>query len=326
MVNQSIRLCTFNNYDLLCNNFNNQLGILYMSLRAKKAVIKENRFQAIVYATRGVGKTHFCASFPDAYYIDTEGLESYKHFTKMLVSNKSDIVRLNEMSEIIREVKELLSVRHNYKTLIIDSISFPFHLLANMEAERLSKAGSGRSEGTEFGANLAKAKRQVFELGMLITRLDMNVIITAHEKVRYQENVEIGKTADVNDKLEYSLGTVIHLIKMGDKVKAKIEKSRYPELKTNELIDFDDGFGTICTRLGDELFKRESKVEELATIDQIKEFDRLFKLMNYTDETRNKWIMHARASSLDQMSNENIKKCIDLMLTKLTGKQDKETE
>lgn len=293
-----------------------------MALRAKKPVVQEARFQAVVYSNRGVGKTHFCCSFPNSYYIDTEGVEKFPHFVEMLKNNGSDLVRLNDISEIVKEVKELLSTKHDYKTIIIDSITFPFHLLANMEAERLAKyAKAPDDDGTGFGKNLAKAKRLTFELGMLLTRADMNCIITAHEKTKYEKNVEIGKTSDVNEKLEYSLGTVINLRRMGEKVKAYIEKSRYPELKTHEFIDFDNGYETLCDRLGKKLFEREVKPEDLATSEQITEFNRLIEVLNVPEEIVQKYIINARATTVDQMNKEIMQKTIQHLLNKVKGEE-----
>lgn len=288
-----------------------------MALKAKKPVVQEARFQAVVYANRGVGKTHFCCSFPNSYFIDTEGLQNFPHFVKMLKDNGSDIARINDISEIIKEVKELMSTKHGYKTIIIDSITFPVHFLANMEAERLAKT-TGK-EGTEFGSNLAKAKRLTFELGMLLTRCDMNVIITAHEKTKYEKNVEIGKSSDVNDKMEYALGTVINLRRMGDKVKAFIEKSRYPELKTFESIDFDNGYETLSNRLGKALFERDVKPEELATVEQLTEFKRLVEVLNVQDDLIQKYIIKAGATTIEQMSKELMQKTINHLLSKVTG-------
>lgn len=294
-----------------------------MALRAKKPVIQDARFQALIYANRGVGKTHFCCSFPNSYYIDTEGLEKHPHLVKMLVDNGSQLVRLNDISEIVKEVRELLSTKHSFKTIVIDSITFPFHFLANMEAERLERKAKGDDDGTGFGKNLAKAKRLTFELGMLLTRIDMNVLVTAHEKTKYEKNQEIGKASDVNDKMEYSLGSVINLKRLGDKVKAYIEKSRYPELKTFEMLDFDDGYKVLCDRLGKKLFDREVILEELATPEQIIEFKRLIELLNVPEETVNKCIINARATSVEQMNKDYIQKAIDHLLNKANNKEVK---
>ena len=283
-----------------------------MALRAKKAVVKEARLKALLYADKGVGKTHFCCSFPEAYYIDTEGLEDYPHLVGMLESNKGVIVHLTELSEIIKEVTELLSTKHPYKTVIIDSISFPYAWLAQQEVDRLTKKSPG-TEGTEFGANLAKAKRLTFQLGILLSRLDLNVIAVSHERIKYMDSKEIGKTFDINEKLAYSLGAVLNLQLRGKSRKLFIEKSRYSELKTGEFIDFDDGYETIKNLFGEEIFVREVKVEALATTDQLKEFERLVALLTITDEKVNKMLISAKASAIEEVSQE----FMDRVLTKL---------
>ena len=154
---------------------------------------------------------------------------------------------------------------------------------------------------------------------MLLTRADLNVIITAHEKTKYEKNVEVGKSSDVNEKMEYSLGTVIHLRRLGEKVKAFIEKSRYPELKTFELIDFDNGYETLCDRLGRNLFEREVKLEELATPEQIEEFKRLVTLLNVPDEVQQKYIINARGTTIEQMNAEIMQKTINHLKSKVSG-------
>jgi hypothetical protein len=289
-----------------------------MALRAKKPTLEPNRFRALIYGNKGVGKTHFTVSIPSVYYIDTEGALKYKRFVEMLVENKSDSIALYELEEIIKEVKDLISTKHNYKTLVIDSISFPYNLLSHLEVERLTKK-SPNTEGTEFGANMAKAKRLTFHLGMLLTRLDMNVIVTAHEKTKYQKGEEIGKEPDVNEKMGYALGTQIHLRLQGKSIKAFIEKSRYSELKNQELIDFDNGYETIKKLFGEEVFLREAIKEELASEDQIKEARRLQELLNFPEESLQKWLISKHSHSLDEVNASDIEKLIEFFNSKIKG-------
>ena len=288
-----------------------------MALRAKKAEIKEARLKTLLYADKGVGKTHFCCSFPETYYIDTEGLEDYPHLVGMLHKNGGEIVYLNEITEIIKEVQTLLSVQHQFKTLVIDSISFPYAWLAQTEADRLAKKSGG--EGTEFGANLAKAKRLTFQLGILLSRLDMNVIVVAHEKAKFIDNKDAGKTFDVNDKLAYSLGAVWNMRLQGKSRKLFVEKSRYSELVTGDMIDFDEGYTTIKGLFGESIFVREVKIEKLATPEQIKELNRLIELLNIPEEKVNKLLANAKASSMEEMNESFAQKAIDKLLLNFQG-------
>lgn len=280
-----------------------------MKLRAKKPEVKEARLQALIYSGEGAGKTHFCCSFPDTYYIDTEGLEKYPHLVSMIKNNGGDMVYLTELSEIIDEVKALLSTKHHYKTLVIDSISFPYGWLSQMEADRLGKKSG--TEGTEFGANLAKAKRLTFQLGILLSRLDMNVLVTAHEKIKYEKNVEIGPTYDITDKMAYSIGAVWHLKQMGKSRKLFIKKSRYPLMQAGDSLDFDDGYEIIKNIFGEIIFKREAKIEELATKDQIDRFNHFKNILNLSEEQINKILTNGKATTINELTEDFMSKVIN---------------
>lgn len=288
-------------------------------LRAKKPVPAPNRLKALIYGDKGSGKTHFACSFPSVYYIDAEGVLNYKKFVNMLLSNDSLAVELSELSEIIKEVKTLLSVQHDYKTLVIDSITEPYAALCNMETERLIAASSKPIEGTEFGANLSKAKRMIFHLGMLLSRLDMNVIVLAQEKIKYENKTEIGKMADINEKMGYTLGTVIHMRLQGGSRKAFVEKTRYSELETSELIDVTNGYEVFKQRFGEEVFLRNSDVEVLATKEQVNELKNLIENLSVPDEVSQKWLIASKATKFDEMKLNHIQACIDKLNKKLKG-------
>jgi hypothetical protein len=296
-----------------------------MALRAKKPVLQPNRFRGVIFGNTGVGKTHFVLSMPEVYYIDTEGVEKYKKFTEMLTSNNSEIIAINDLQEIINEVKELLSTKHHYKTLVIDSISVPCAHLSHMEAERLAKKSKG-TEGTEFGANLAKVKRLTYQLGILLSRLDMNVIVTAHEKAKYEningQSTETGKIADVNDKLIYCLGSSFHLYVAGGKRMISVQKTRYSEFKPFEFVEFEDGYGVLKKRFGEEVFLRESIAEKLATKEQIKELIRLINLLNIPEEKQQKWMTGANSSTFDEMKEEIMVKLIAHLKSQVKGEEN----
>ena len=294
-----------------------------MALRAKKPVLQPNRFRGVIYGNTGVGKTHFVVSMPQVYYIDTEGTEKYEKFVKMLEANGSEITVINDLKDIIAEVKELLSTKHRYKTLVIDSISVPCAHLANMEAERLIKQSKAPIEGTEFGANLAKVKRLTYQLGILLSRLDMNVIVTAHEKPKYEtingKSTETEKMADVNEKLLYCLGSVFHLHLVAGKRTVTVKKTRYSEFKPFETLDFEDGYNVLKSRFGEGVFLREAVEEKLASKEQIQELNRLISVCAIPDEKQQKWLTSSNASSFDEMKEEVMSKLIHHLKSQVKG-------
>lgn len=290
-----------------------------MALRAKKPELTSKpRFKAFIYSAPGVGKTHFCCSFPDTYYIDTEGLEDFPQFVNMIRDNNGDLIYLTELTEIITEVKALLSSKHTYKTLVIDSISFPYGWLAQMEAERLQKK-SPSTEGTEFGANKAKAVRLAYQLGILLSMLDMNVIVISHEKTKYIDNEEVGKTFDITDKMAYSMGAVIHMRLYGKQRKFFIEKSRYTEFKINDSIDFENGYECIKNIFGEEIFKRDSMPIEVASSDQISQFNKLSNMMGFTDAQIQAKLRSQKSESLESVPKNVMSNWIDTLYKKING-------
>jgi hypothetical protein len=292
-----------------------------MALRAKKPEAQPNRFRAVIFGAPSAGKSHFVTNLPDVYYIDTENLQKYKKFREMLDKNGGHIVSLNDMSDIINEVKELLSTKHNYKTLVIDSISVPCGHLANLEVDRLVKASVKPIEGTEFGSNVAKPKRLTYHLGMLLARLDMNVIVTAHEKAKFEGAQEVGKIPDVSDKLAYLLGTTIHIQNAGGKRIGRIIKSRYTELTDGESINLDNGYETLKSRFGEDVFLREAILEKLCTKEQLSEISRLATLRRIPEETQQKWLTKFSSNSFQEISEINAQKII-VHLKSLEGEEN----
>lgn len=292
-----------------------------MALRAKTPEFEPNRFKALIYGGTGSGKSHFCCSFPNAYYIDTEGLLKYQHYVKMLKDNNSVAVHITDIEEIIKEVKELMSVKHNFKTLIIDSLSMPCGWLANIEVERLVRISDKPIEGTEFGANTAKPKRLTYHLGMLLTRIDMNVIVTAQEKVKFVKEKEVDPTFDISEKMAYSLGAVVRFkaTTLNSKV-AYFEKSRYPELPNKSVLKFDDGFQVLKEKFGEEMFSREVVSEKFATKEQLEQLSHLVKVLNVQEVTYQKWFTACKCASFDEMNETQIATYINACNKKLTQK------
>lgn len=295
-----------------------------MALKGKiPTEIIPGRFKALVYGTHGVGKSHLCCEFKNAYIIDTENLSEYPDFMGQLRDNKSAVASVNDLSEIVDEVKALISTKHNYKTLIIDSLSPPYLSMCAMEADRLASKEKG-TEGTEYAKNTQKPKRLLMSLAFLLSRLDMNVIVTSHEKSKFANGIEVEKTYDIPDKMGHLLGIVLHISLNGNSRKARVIKTRWrKQFPINDFMDFSNGYEEVCRRMGISVFEKDAKIEPLATNEQISEFENLCKLLSVPEETVNKWILKGQASELSELSQTTIQAMINHLKSKITNIQEK---
>ena len=98
----------------------------------------------LIYGKPGVGKTWTSLDFPKPYYIDTESGADLAHYTKKLKAAGGAYFGVDQgildFKEVIEQVKALATETHEYKTLVIDSVSKIFNTAIAAEAERLGAA------------------------------------------------------------------------------------------------------------------------------------------------------------------------------------------
>ena len=113
-------------------------------LKFKKPEIKQQRLKAMFYGEMGTGKSTCAAQFPLTAYIDTEDTASKKKYAKMIDDNGGAVLATGDFDEILSQVKELITTKHSFKTLVIDSLTIPYDNL-QAECERVTREVS--SEG-----------------------------------------------------------------------------------------------------------------------------------------------------------------------------------
>jgi hypothetical protein len=224
---------------------------------------------------------------------------------------KSDgaVLMTVDFDEMINEVRELLTTKHDYKTLIIDSLTLSYNDL-------LEKAE--RKVGTDFGRHYGEANKRMKQLLNLLFRLDMNVIITSHSKNEYGQNLAIlGQTFDCYKKLDYLFDLVFEIQKRGTSRVGLVKKSRFETFQDTDTFPFC--YEEIAERYGRAVIERESVAQELATPEQIKEIERLIDLLKVSEEITQKWLDKANSDTWSDMQKESIQKCIDFMKSKIQG-------
>lgn len=279
---------------------------------------KPSKPKVLIFGKPGTGKTWTSLDFPNVYYIDTEGGADMEHYTEKLKNSGGAYLGVDQGSlsfeTILDQVKALATEKHNFKTLVIDSITKVFNTEIAEEAERLGDKDA-------FGASKKPAVSYMRKLVAWLTRLDMNVIIIAHEKDLYgidekkQRNI-IGVTFDAWDKLEYELHLCLNIFKIAGQHIARVTKSRLTGFKDAEVFEWS--YDTFAERYGKEVLEGVVEQVILATPEQLEELKNLFAVVKLPDDFEEKAFKKAQVEGWDEMDSEKVQLTIN-HIKKLKG-------
>lgn len=271
-----------------------------MSLRAKKPEAIQKRLKVLFYGGAGVGKTTAAIQFPSPYLIDTEKGAENDQYTRLLQQSGGVVFQTSDFEELMKEVKSLLTEKHEYKTLIIDPLTTVYNDLLDKSAMK---------NGTDFGRHYSEANKRVKHLLNLLLRLDMSVIITSHAKAEYGQNMAVlGQTFDCYKKLDYLFDLVFEVQKRGKDRVGIVKKSRIESFADGETFPFS--YEQIASRYGKDILEREAIAEKLATKEQVDHLKHLIDLYKEPQEVVQKWLDKANAEVLEEFNEEVIKKLI----------------
>jgi hypothetical protein len=281
-----------------------------MALRAVKPSKIEKRLKALFYGMAGAGKTTAAINFPRPYLIDTEKGAENNQYINILEKNGGAVFQTNDFDDLIKEVKSLITEKHEYKTLIIDPLTTLYNDLLEKCAAQLKNAAKEKdATGTEFGRHYGEANKKMKQLLNLLLRVDMNVIITSHAKNEYAGNMTVvGTTFDCYKKLDYLFDLVFEIQKRGKERVGLIKKSRIENFPDGETFPFS--YEEIAKRYGKEILERDAVAEILASKEQIERLKELIDLYKEPEEVVQKWLDKANASTFEEMSEDIIKKII----------------
>lgn len=274
----------------------------------------------LLFGPSGVGKTWFALSFPKPYYIDTEGGADLAHYQKRLANAGGVYMGPNEgtldFDTVIGQMQALATEKHDYRTLIIDSVTKLYQTCIANEAERLGDKDA-------FGASKKPAVANMRRMISWAMRLDMNVLFVAHETNEWGLNPksgqreEIGKLPDIFDKLIYELDLTLHLQKRGPQRIAIVRKSRllgFPEADTFPLE-----YTEFATRYGKDFIEAESKPIVLASAEQVAEITRLLDVVKLADGEFEKLLTKANAENIQELNEDQAAKTLAWLTKKITN-------
>lgn len=292
-----------------------------MALRAKKPETTEKRLKVLFFGPAGSGKTTAAIQFPKPYLIDTEAGAENAKYVKLLTDAGGAYLGPREgatdFDVLLEQVTSLLSEKHDYRTLIIDPLTVIYNEMCDRSAEK---------NGTEFGRHKVDPDRKIKHLLTLLTRLDMNVIITSHAKpnwVRTKDSkgkevaAQEGITFDCYGRLDYLFDLVIEVGKRGADRVGIVRKTRCEGFPEAEVMPFN--YPEIAKRYGGLILEREAVAVTLATAEQVAEAGRLVTLLNIAPETVEKWFDKGQAANWQEMKSDDAAKCIAWMQARIVG-------
>lgn len=236
-----------------------------------KAATKEKRYKGMFFGDLGTKKTRLALHFPNPIVIDMEhGTELYGDEFDFHVTHTTDA------DEVMAAIDWLLTNDHGYKTLIIDPITIYWAALQDKyRAFFMQHKQSGKGFKFDFYEfqigdwTVIKAEFKRF-IRKLMT-LDMNVIVTAHQKKLYADGETmkvIGDTFDGEKSLGYVFDVVVQMSKKGDDFFCRAIKDRTNRLPRGE---FPLSYETFEKAFGQKELNRKSESVQLATEKQIDE-------------------------------------------------------
>ncbi len=276
-------------------------------LRARKPEAVTKRLKMFMFGPAGVGKTTAAIQFPNSYIIDGErGTENYD---KLITESGSVVFQTTDINEVLAEVKALLTVKHDFRTLVIDPITPIFNdLLDKCETQ----------VGADFGRHFGAANKTMKRLANLIMNLDMNVIMTAHAKTEYGQNFsKLGYTFDGWRQLDYWFDLVVELTKKGKKRVAKVSKTRIETFPDEDIFEWS--YEAIKKRYDASILEREAQQVALATNEQVREIKDLLNIVRLPEGLVDKWFGKAQVDAWEDMPAETIGKCIEYVKNRLPG-------
>ena len=277
-----------------------------MALRAKQPSPSERRLKLFMYGDAGVGKTTASCQMPAPYIIDSErGTDNYSELIK---ESGGAVFQTTVVEEVIDEVRALTVEQHDYKTLVIDPISpLYFDLVERMEEQ----------VGNEWGKHYSEANKHMKRLVNLIMRLDMNVIITAHAKPEYGDDMKkIGTTFDGWKRLPYIFDLVLQLDKpTPSKRFARVAKTRIKGFPDGETFEWN--FDELTKRYSVEELERTAVAIEVASDEQVKSVIDFAKTIADGDDFIEKCLKKAGVDSLEDLSIEQADKMLTAMKKKV---------
>lgn len=284
-----------------------------MALKAKQPEIVEKRLKMFLYGPPGSRKTTSAIQFPKSVLIDMEkGSENY---SKSIQASGSVVLSTTNPIEVLEEIHSLLTEKHEYRTLILDPVTI-FYEATQERWTRIFEKYEDKEKNKELGdfgmRYWGKVKSNYKSMLRMLLNLDMNIIMTAHQKDVYGAGMQkLGVGPDSMKGDNYFFDNVFQLNVSGGRAVATTIKQRSEPMYPPKFPEqFEWSYNNFCDYYGKEIIEKEATPVLMATPEQVNRLNELIKGLNTTPETIEKWLTKADCDSFDQMKGETIESLI----------------
>jgi hypothetical protein len=271
----------------------------------QKAKTRGKRLKLFLWGDSGVGKTVTALRFPRPVVLDFEGgTDLYgDHFD-------FDVQKVTTADQAMEAVDWLQQNLHPYRTLVIDPVTVYWDALQRKWSDifllRNKKSAGHKHEFYDMQPkDWMTLKGEFREFMRRLIALDMNVIVTARQKVQYAEGEymhAIGETFDGEKSLPYLFDTIIRLFREKDTFRGECLKDRSGRIPARL---FDCSYSILEGFFGEETLNREARPVEYATDRQKKELVAYIARSGASPEQVAKRLAAYNATCLDELARED---------------------
>ena len=282
------------------------------------------RMKGVEFGPPGSGKTWVTLSFPAPYYIDTEGGAALPHYQDRLKASGGSYFGRDQGSldpeTVLEQVEGLATEKHQFKTLVIDSVSKIVGSITAREVDRLGDKDA-------FGASKKPAMAFLRRLMMWIDRVDMNVWLVAHETSKWEgsgnDRREVGQVPDLWEKIVHDLDLTLQIRRTGKGIReAIIHKSRLISFPEGDRFYIQKDGRDLAYEVFTERWQRD-KIEaevvqvKLATPEDVARVKALLEVVRVSPEDVERWMAKANVETWDEMTAEQIGKVAGFLAAKI---------
>lgn len=289
-------------------------------LKAQKPEVKEKRLKMFLYGPPGSRKTTSAIQFPKAVLIDMEkGAENY---SASIEKSGSVILQTTSPDEVLEEVKTLLTEKHDFHTLILDPVTI-FYESTQEKWTRIFESYTDNAKNKElqdFGMRYwGRVKSNYKAMLRMLLRLDMNIIMTAHQKDIYGGSMnKIGVGPDSMKGDNYFFDNVFQLNVIGGKAIANTIKQRSEPLYAPKFPEsFEWSYDNFCNFYGKEILEKESAPVIMANVAQLEQLSQLLETLNISQEQQLKVMETFDIEKWEEATEEQLQKIIDSLQKKI---------